>query len=343
MIRSKKVAGQVAFDIILWVLLYANLPWIASVFSELLLQDILEMELGHFRSALEFFIFEVPKVLLLLGGVVFVVGVLRTYLNPVKIRLWLSKRSRVSAHCFAALFGSMTPFCSCSAVPLFIGFVQAGVPLGVTFSFLIAAPMVNEVAVALLLSAFGVKVAALYFVAGIFIAVFAGIIIGILKLESEVESWINDGVADAVEATEVPLFADRIEQGRAAVQEILSKVWLSIIIGVGIGASIHGYVPQDFFSSLLGAETWWSVPLAVLLGVPMYSNAAGIFPIAQALLGKGAALGTTLAFMMSVIALFLPEVIILRRVLKIKLIGAFLGVVTVGIIIVGYLFNLLRR
>jgi uncharacterized protein len=234
----------------------------------------------------------------------------------------------------------VTPFCSCSAVPLFMGFVQAGVPLGVTLSFLIAAPMINEIAVVLLFGMFGWKVALVYISTGLLIAIVSGFVIGRLKLERYVEDWVYEMQVDQVEA-DMPrmTFADRIMMGKAAVIEIVVKVWPYVLAGIAVGAGIHGYVPEGFMASFMGKSAWWAVPAAVLLGVPMYSNAAGIIPIVHALLEKGAALGTVLAFMMAVIGLSLPEMIILRNVLKKPLIGVFVGVVATGIVIVGYLFN----
>ncbi len=240
----------------------------------------------------------------------------------------------------AAMLGIVTPFCSCSAVPLFIGFVQAGVPLGVTFSFLIAAPMVNEVALTLLFGLFGFRVAALYLALGLSVAIVAGWVIGRLKMERHLEAWVRDmprRTADTVNDTLT--LGERLDAGFASVREIVGKVWPYVIVGILIGAGIHGYVPEDFMARLMGAEAWWSVPLAILIGVPMYTNAAGIIPIVEALLAKGAALGTVLAFMMSVIALSLPEMIILRKVLTVRLIATFVGVVTTGILLVGFLFN----
>ncbi|HUP49186.1 MAG TPA: permease [Thermoanaerobaculia bacterium] len=296
---------------------------------------------SHLGSAVEFFLYEVPKVLLLLTAVVFAVGILRSFLTPERARRLLAGRREVSGNVLAALVGSATPFCSCSAVPLFIGFVTAGVPLGVTLSFLIAAPMVNEVALVLLLGLFGWKVAALYVAAGLAIAVGAGWVIGRLRLERHVEAWVwqidsGGGAADG----QAKSWADRLADGRAAVRDIVGRVWPFVVIGIAAGAGIHGYVPMNFMAAFMGRDVWWAVPAAVVLGVPMYSNAAGIIPIVQALLGKGAALGTSLAFMMSVIALSLPEIIILRKVLRPPLIATFVAVVAAGILFVGYLFNL---
>jgi uncharacterized membrane protein YraQ (UPF0718 family) len=318
------------------VLLYTQLPRIA----ELVTYDVAGLARGsHLGAAIEFFVFEVPKVLLLLTGVVFLVGVLRSFFTPERARQLLAGRRESSGNVLAALFGIATPFCSCSAVPLFIGFVTAGVPLGVTFSFLISAPMINEVALVLLFGLFGWKVAGLYLGTGLLIAVIAGWIIGRLKLERHVEPWVWQIQSGSAPPDVKKTWADRLTDGRAAVREIVGKVWIYVVIGIAVGAGIHGYVPTNFMASFMGRDAWWAVPLAVLLGVPMYSNAAGIIPIVQALLGKGAALGTVLAFMMSVIALSLPEMIILRKVLRPVLIATFVGVVALGILVVGFLFN----
>lgn len=295
---------------------------------------------SHLGGALQFFFYDTPKVLMLLTGVVFVMGMVNSYFTPERTRALLAGRAEGVANVMAASLGIVTPFCSCSAVPLFIGFVQAGVPLGVTFSFLISAPMVNEVALTLLLSLFGWKIALLYLGLGLSVAIVAGWVIGRLKMEPYLEDWVRDMPLHSAsfEAAETTL-ADRLDSGFAAVKEIVGKVWPYILAGIAIGAGIHGYVPEDFMASFMGKEAWWSVPMAVLMGVPMYTNAAGVIPIVQALLAKGAALGTVLAFMMSVIALSLPEMIILRKVLKSRLIATFVGVVATGILIVGYVFN----
>ena len=295
---------------------------------------------SHLGGALQFFFYDTPKVLMLLTGIVFLMGMLNSHFTPERTRAILAGRSEGTANVMAASLGVFTPFCSCSAVPLFIGFVQAGVPLGVTFSFLISAPMVNEVALTLLLGLFGWKVALLYLSLGLFIAIVAGWVIGRLKMEAYLEDWVRDmpRIQATAGDTRMPLY-ERISAGFGSVREIVGKVWPYILAGIAIGAGIHGYVPEDFMASFMGKEAWWSVPLAVLIGIPMYTNAAGIIPIVQALLAKGAALGTVLAFMMSVIALSLPEMVILRKVLKVRLIATFIGVVAAGILIVGYVFN----
>jgi len=296
----------------------------------------------HLGSALDFFVFESPKVILLLALIVFVMGVIHTFVSPERTRSLLSGRRLGIGNVMAASLGVVTPFCSCSAVPLFIGFLQAGVPLGVTFSFLISAPMVNEVALTLLFGMLGWKVAGLYLALGLTVAIVAGLVIGRLGMENYVEDWVRalqNSPSGGAALDESMTWADRIRAGLAHDREIVGKVWPYILLGVGVGAGIHGYVPQNFMAAFMGKNVWWAVPAAVLIGVPMYSNAAGIIPVVQALLAKGAALGTVLAFMMSVIALSAPEMIILRKVLKPRLIAVFAGVVTVGILLVGYVFN----
>ncbi|MDE3127919.1 MAG: permease [Gemmatimonadota bacterium] len=291
-------------------------------------------------GALEFFFFDAPKVLLLLLGIVYAMGMVNSYFTPERTRALLAGRRAVTGNVMAATLGIVTPFCSCSAVPLFIGFVQAGVPLGVTFSFLVSAPMVNEVALTLLFGLFGWRIALLYLGLGLAVAVVSGWVLGRLHLEGWLEDWVRE--MPRVEAQAGPerlTMADRLDAGFAAVREIVGRVWPYVLVGIAIGAAIHGYVPQDFMASFMGRNVWWAVPVAVLVGVPMYSNAAGVIPIVQALLSKGAALGTVLAFMMSVIGLSFPETVILRKVLKLRLIAVFVAVVTAGILLVGYVFN----
>jgi hypothetical protein len=279
---------------------------------------------------------------MLLAIVVFGVGIVNSFFTPERTRRILAGKKESVGNVLAALLGVATPFCSCSAIPLFIGFVTAGIPLGVTFSFLISAPMVNEVAVVLLYGLLGWKVAAIYMGTGLLIAMIAGWVIGRLKMERHIEEWVTQIRANETQAeTETPTLRDRAQFGLEAVRNIVGKVWKWIVLGIAVGAFIHGYVPENFLAALMGKGAWWSVPIAVLIGIPMYSNAAGMIPIVQALLGKGAALGTVLAFMMSVIALSLPEILILRKVLKVRLIVTFVGVVGLGILIVGYLFNMI--
>ncbi len=320
-----------------WYLLYRNLQPI----TDFLIDTVFKMEKGtHFTESLRFFIFEVPKVLLLLTLIIFIVGIIRTFFTPERTRKALEGKSLFTGNVLASLLGVVTPFCSCSAIPLFLGFVESGVPLGVTFSFLIAAPMINEVAVILLYGLFGWKVMLIYIGTGLLIAIFAGYIIGKLKLEHWVADWVYKARFgnNTQEEQKLP-FKDRIRFGYSAVKEIVGKVWIYIIIGVGIGAGMHGFVPENFMVSIMDKSHWYSVPLSVLVGVPLYSNAAGIIPIVSVLIEKGVPLGTALAFMMSTIGLSLPEIIILKKVLKWPLIATFIGVVATGILIVGFVFN----
>lgn len=322
----------------IWVLLYINLQWL----TDMLVYDLLVMPEGtHLTETLRFFLFEVPKVLLLLTLIIFVVGIIRTYFSPGRTRKALEGKSLFKGNVMAATLGIVTPFCSCSAIPLFLGFIESGIPLGVTFSFLIAAPMINEVAVVLLFGLFGWKTALIYVATGLFIAITAGWVIGRLKLEKWVEEWVYQVKAGEHPEDEKLTFEKRIRTGFSAVNEIVRKVWIYVIIGIAVGAGVHGYVPQDFMASFMGKSAWYSVPLSILIGIPLYSNAAGIIPVVSSLIEKGAALGTALAFMMSVIGLSLPEMIILRKVLKLPLIVTFIAVVGTGIMAVGFLFNVI--
>lgn len=325
------------FGGVFWLVIYFNLlPFSVFVVSTIPIQ--VDSQLG---TALAFFIYDAPKVLLLLTAVVFLMGIINTWFTPERTRALLAGRSLGLANILAASLGVVTPFCSCSAVPLFIGFVQAGVPLGVTFSFLIAAPMVNEIALTLLFGLFGWKIALLYLCLGLLVAILGGLLLGRMSLEKYLEPWVQDipkkQIAFGVEKMS---FSMRLEAGFLAVKDVVGKVWIYIFVGIGVGAFIHGYVPENFMASFMGKDAWWSVPLAVVIGIPMYSSAAGIIPVVQALLAKGAALGTSLAFMMSVVALSLPEMIILRKVLTLRLIGIFISIVASGILVVGILFNL---
>ncbi|HEX2867762.1 MAG TPA: permease [Ignavibacteriales bacterium] len=337
--ESRKKTYLLILLLPLWALIYLFL----EPFINFLVFDVMSMSrTAPLTEAVRFFIFEVPKVLLLLTLIVFVVGIIRTYFSPERTRRLLGGKNHFTGNVLASMLGIVTPFCSCSAIPLFLGFVESGVPLGVTFSFLIAAPMVNEVALVLLFGLFGWKTALLYMSTGLIIAMLSGYIIGRLKLERYVEDWVYQIKAGHQETSEEKIpFSERITSGFDAVKEIVAKVWIYIVLGIAVGAGIHGYVPENFMAGLMGKSVWWSVPAAVLLGVPMYSNAAGIIPIVQALLEKGASLGTVLAFMMGVIGLSLPETIILKKVLKIQLIIIFVGIVAIGIVTVGYIFNLI--
>lgn len=335
----KNKLKYLSLALILWVLLYFNLEYLVnSLFYNILQLD----KTSRLVESIRFFIYEVPKVLLLLVLIVFIVGIIRSYFSPEKTRAALEGKPLFMGNIMAGSLGIVTPFCTCSAIPLFLGFVEAGIPIGVTFSFLIAAPMINEVAVVLLFGLFGWKTALIYVSTGLAIAIFSGWIIGKLKLEKWVQDWVYEIKAGKLEIEEEKFtFNRRIDAGITAVKEIVPKVWIYIVAGIAVGAGVHGYVPADFMASFMGKDVWYSVPLAVLLGVPMYSNAAGIIPIVQVLIEKGASLGTSLAFMMAVIGLSLPEAIILKKVLKYPLLFTFIGIVAAGIMIVGFLFNLI--
>ena len=336
--NSWRLLALLVLAVTAWIALYQLIQPFANwlVFSLIGLPN--TSQLGE---SLAFFFYDVPKILLLLSGMIFLISLLRTFFSPEKTRALLGGKRQGIGNILAALLGIVTPFCSCSAVPLFIGFVESGIPLGVTFSFLIAAPTINEVAVVMLFGLFGWKVAGLYITSGLIIAIIAGMVIGRLHLESSVEDFVWQLQIGAAAAGEKLTWTDRIKRSVESVKEIVSKVWLYVIIGIAVGAGIHGYVPASALAGIMGKQAWWSVPAAVLFGVPLYSNAAGVIPIVSALMEKGASLGTVLAFMMSVVGLSLPEMIILRRVLKPKLLGVFVGVVALAIILTGYLFNLL--
>lgn len=330
--------GGIAIAVIGWFAIYEQL----QPFSRWAVAQMPVPPSSALASSVEFFFYDTPKVLMLLTLVVFAMGVVRSFFSPERTRQILAGKREGLGNIAAAGLGVFTPFCSCSAVPLFVGFVSAGVPLGVTFSFLIAAPMINEVALGLLFALVGWRVALTYLAFGLTIAIVSGWIIGRLHLEGWLEEWVRNIRAGEVDLQpENITWVDRFEAGWDAVKEIVGKVWYWIIAGIAVGAFIHGYVPAALLSRIMGANSWWSVPAAVLIGIPMYSNAAGIIPVVEALLGKGAALGTVLAFMMSVIALSFPEMIILRKVLSVKLIAVFVTVVACGILAVGYLFNAL--
>jgi uncharacterized protein len=337
----KNIKTNIWFPVLLlpvWYIIYHNLQPVINWFIDI----ILRMEKGaHITEALRFFVFEFPKVMMLLTLIIFLVGIIRTFFTPERTRKALEGKETFTGNVMAATLGIVTPFCSCSAIPLFLGFVEAGVPLGVTFSFLISSPMINEVAVVLLYGMFGWKVAVIYVVTGLVIAISAGWVIGLLKLEKWVEPWVYEThLGNNSEDERIITFGDRISLGYDAIKDIVGKVWIYVALGIAVGAGVHGYVPQDFMAALMGKSAWYSVPLSILIGIPLYSNAAGIVPIVSVLIEKGAALGTSLAFMMAVIGLSLPEMIILRKVLKLPLIFTFIGVVGTGIMIVGYLFNI---
>lgn len=289
-------------------------------------------------ETLDFFIYDTLKIFLLLTTIIYVVAIIRTSFPPEKTKRMLSHKREYVGNVLAALLGIVTPFCSCSAVPLFIGFVESGVPLGVTFSFLISSPMVNEVALIMLWGLFGWKVALIYISAGLLVAIFAGIIIGKLKMEKYVQDYVWEMQVGNAEI-EVLKFREKLDYAREYTFGLLKKIWPYVVVGVGLGAFIHGYVPADFLARWAGRDNPFAVPVAVALGVPLYSNAAGVIPIVHALMEKGMAIGTVLSFMMAVTALSLPEAIILKNVLKNRLLAVFFGIVTAAIICVGYLFN----
>lgn len=312
----------------------------AEPLSAWLVHDVLGVGRGSaLGDALSFFVYEVPNVLLLLVAVTFVIGVANTWFTAERARRLLAGRREWVGNVLAALLGVVTPFCSCSAVPLFIGFVEAGVPLGVTFSFLVSAPLVNEVALVLLLGLFGWKIGALYFTTGLVLAIVAGAVLGQLRLEGHVEAWVRERRSAPQPVEREPRWSERAVAGEAAVRKVFAKTWPYVVAGIGVGAFIHGWVPEGFLASFMGRSAWWTVPLAVALGVPMYASTATLIPIVQALLAKGAALGTVLAFMMAVVAMSLPEFVLLRRVLRPRLLGTFIAVVATGILLVGWLFN----
>ncbi len=309
-------------------------------FSNYVVYSVLNLNEGsRLADALEFFIYDTIKIFLLLSTIIFVISTIRSYFPPEKTRSILSHKKEFIGNILAALLGVVTPFCSCSAVPLFIGFVEAGVPLGVTFSFLISSPMVNEVAVVLLWGLFGWKITTIYIGTGLLVAIFGGFIIGKLKLEKWVEEYVYKFKTGQTIEVENKSFKERLEYARWNTVDILKRVWLFIIVAIGIGGFIHGYVPEDFLARYAGKGNPFAVPIAVALGVPLYSNAAGVLPVVYALMEKGMSIGTVLSFMMAVTALSLPEMIILRKVLKIQLLAVFVGIMTITIMAVGYMFN----
>jgi uncharacterized protein len=308
-----------------------------------LVYDILKMTQGAlFPEALNFFLYDTIKIFLLLIVIIFVVAIIRTFFSPEKTRAILSHKHGYWGNVLAALLGIVTPFCSCSAVPLFLGFLEAGVPLGVTFSFLVASPMINEVALVMLWGLFGWKISFLYIGSGLVIAMLSGIVIGKLKVEDLVEQFNRKKQACCAQSSGMT-FESRFVYAKEYTSDILKRIWLYVIIGIGLGAWIHGYVPAEFLAKYAGRGNWFAVPLVTLIGIPLYSNAAGVIPLVSALTEKGVAMGTALSFMMAVTALSLPEFIILRKAMKLKLLVIFASVVGIGIIFTGYLFNLILR
>ena len=308
-------------------------------FADYLVFNLIGLSPGsHLGDALNFFIYDTLKIFFLLSVIIYFVAIIRSWFPPEKTKRILSHEREYVGNIMAALLGIVTPFCSCSAVPLFIGFVESGVPLGVTFSFLISSPMVNEVALIMLWGMFGWKIALIYIGTGLLVAIIAGIVIGRLKMEKYVQDYVWEmqvGNSEIVDQT----WPERLAYAKEYTLGLLKKIWPYVVIGIGIGGFIHGYVPQDFLARWAGRDNPFAVPVAVALGVPLYSNAAGVIPIVQALTAKGMAIGTVLAFMMAVTALSLPEAIILSNVLKKPLLATFFGIVATAIVIVGYLFN----
>jgi uncharacterized membrane protein YraQ (UPF0718 family) len=315
------------------------IPDVIQMFADWVTYSVLGMVAGTpLASSVNFFIYDSIKVTALLAVIVFFVGIVRTFITPQKVKKWVGGRTEGVGNVLAALLGIPTPFCSCSAVPLFIGFVESGVPLGITFSFLIASPLINEVAIAMLFALFGWQIALLYIVSGLIIAIVAGIIIGRLHLENQVEEFVYKcKMYD--QPDKVMTWRDRTDFAITESKSITLKVLPYILIGIAIGAIIHGYAPADFLVNIAGPDNPLAVPIAVLIGIPLYSNAAGMLPIMEVLTSKGMALGTALAFMMAVVGLSLPEMIILRRVIKIKLIAVFAGILFIAITLTGLLFN----
>ncbi len=333
-----RMVGLLVLIVAAWVAAYQTIQPLANWVA----YTALNLPQGsHLGEAVAFFLYDVPKIVLLLSGMIFGISIIRTFFSPERTRALLGGKRQGIGNVLAAMLGIVTPFCSCSAVPLFIGFVESGIPLGVTFSFLIAAPTINEVALVMLFGLFGWRVAGIYIASGLVIAIVAGMVIGRFHLERYVEDFVWKMQATGGVEGENLTWSERIRRAWEAVKEIVGKVWLYVVVGIAVGAGIHGYVPDSALAGIMGRQAWWSVPAAVLLGVPLYSNAAGVIPIVSALMEKGASLGTVLAFMMSVVGLSLPEMIILRRVLKPQLIAVFIAVITIAIVFTGYLFNLI--
>lgn len=337
----------------MWYYLNMNIFYPIQLLSDWLTYKVLNFIPGTIPAdAVNFFIYDVIKIFILLAVIIFLVSIIRSYLPPEKIRVVLSRKNKSTHQKFwcvgkyvgnilASFLGIITPFCSCSAIPLFLGFVQAGVPLGTTFSFLVASPMINEVALVLLLGMFGWKIALIYIISGLIISIFSGIIIGKMKMENLIEPFVYENTINKEVILLTMSKKERIVYAKNYTLNILKKVWPYILIGIGIGAWIHGYVPDLFLAQYAGSDKWYAVPFAVLIGIPLYSNTAGIIPLVSALTEKGVSMGTTLAFMMSVTALSLPEFMILKKVMKVRLIFIFAGIVGFGIILTGYLFNLI--
>jgi uncharacterized membrane protein YraQ (UPF0718 family) len=339
--QSWQLPALVLITAVLWFLIWQQLQNLADWLTYTVIGLPPNSHLGE---SLNFFFYDVPKILMLLAGMIFIVTLVRSFFSPEQTRAALGGKREGIGNVMAAGLGVVTPFCSCSAVPLFIGFVESGIPLGVTFSFLIATPVVNEIALAMLFGLFGWQIAGLYLATGLTIAIVGGIVIGRLRPERFVEDFVwQIKVGDQTGLQYKPTWDERFRDAAHSVREIVGKVWPYVVIGIAIGAFIHGYVPEDYLAKVMGADAWWTVPAAVLLGIPLYANAAGIIPVVSALVEKGAAIGTVLAFMMAVVALSLPEILILKRVIKMPLIIMFITIVSFAIIFTGYLFNFVVR
>ncbi len=334
---TRVVVARLAGLALAWTAVFLLNEWVwDAAFERWLGLDLSDQAVG----ALHFFLYDVTKLLLLLVGMIFAIGLLRSTINPERVRASLEGRPLVLALVLAAIFGAITPFCSCSSIPLFIGFVAAGIPLGVTLTFLIASPLVNEVAVVMLGDTFGWGVTGAYIIAGLTLAVLAGFLLSRFDLRDQVEDFVfSTPIAKLHFEGQRPTLEQRVKAARTEVRDIVGRVWVWVLIGVGIGAAIHGWVPQEFFVEHVGADNPAAVPVATVVGVPLYSNAAAAIPIGEALYAKGVALGTVFSFMMATVALSLPEAIMLRRVLKPRLLAVFFGIVAVGIMIIGYVFN----
>nr|WP_221261092.1 permease [Anoxybacillus tengchongensis] len=313
--------------------------FVFKAFADWLVKDVFGLSItSKLGGALHFFIYDTLKIIALLSVMVFVISFVRSFFPPEKVKQWISGKKKGAASVLAALLGVVSPFCSCSTVPLFIGFVEAGIPLGVTFTFLISSPIVNEVSLVMLFSIFGWKIAVLYVLFGVLLAIVAGLIIGKLNLEKYIESYVfNIKLGQSV--VQQMTMRERLAYAKANVTDTVKKIWVFLLIGIGIGAWIHGYVPEDLLIRYAGKESIFAVPVAVILGVPLYSNAVGSLPMIEALMGKGMAPGTALSFMMAMTALSFPEMVLLRKVMKPQLIGIFVLIATVGIIAIGYIFN----
>jgi hypothetical protein len=315
-----------------------KMTWLSNLVKALV-ENVFGLDVsGRLGGSIHFFIYDVIKIFILLSALIFMISYIQSFFPPERTRKILGRFSGIQANILGALLGTITPFCSCSSIPLFIGFTNAGLPLGVTFSFLISSPMVDLASVLLLASIFGWKIALAYVTVGLVLAVVGGTIISKLRMENEVEGFVFNNMDVAYEEEKLSV-KERIDYSKDQVKDIFKKVWIYVLIGVGIGAAIHNWIPQSFIEALLGQDKWYSVPLATFVGIPIYADIFGTLPIAEALLAKGVGLGTVLAFMMGVTTLSLPSMIMLKNVIKPKLLGTFIGIVTVGILIIGFFFN----